>query len=148
MFHDTEKWRKIWGDTDMQLGKLHEKFGKFLPEHSTVSQVGLWWDSFIQSRKFMSLELTEELDIITTRNYAKYKEWLTSYFKSDTTIWQILIWALEHLKNLDFKGFLLTRVYDVRAKKVQKSYNGSENWSKIWMKPDLWIVLDLQNRCP
>ena len=74
MFHDTEKWCKIWGYTDLEFGKWHEKFSKFLPEHSKVSQVGLWWDSFIQSRKCMSLELTEELYIITTRNYAKYEE--------------------------------------------------------------------------
>ena len=33
--------------------------GKFLPDHSKVSKLGIWWDPFIQSRKCMSLTFTE-----------------------------------------------------------------------------------------
>ena len=32
-------------------------------------------------------------------------------------IWQILTWALENVKNLHFNGLLLTKVYNVWAKK-------------------------------
>ena len=42
---------------DLWFGKWHEEFGKFLPEHSKVSRLGLWWDPFIQSRKCMSLKI-------------------------------------------------------------------------------------------
>ena len=42
---------------DLWFGKWHEEFGKFLPEHSKVSKLGLWWDPFIQSRKCMSLKI-------------------------------------------------------------------------------------------
>ena len=38
MFHDTEKWCKIWRKTDL----WHGEFCKFLPEHSEVSKLGLW----------------------------------------------------------------------------------------------------------
>ena len=42
-------------------------------------------------------------------------------------IWRILIRALESLKNVHFDGFLLSKVYIVWAKKVQRSYL-SWNW--------------------
>ena len=43
----------------------------------------LWWDSLIQSRKSMSLKFTEELCVMTMKNYAKFKEELTFRFKVD-----------------------------------------------------------------
>ena len=100
----------------------HEKFGKFLSEHSKVSKLGLWWGLFTQYRKCMSLKFTEELCIMTIKNDAKFEEELTSRFKIDTANWQILTRALECLKNLHFDGLLLTKVYNVWANKVQKSY--------------------------
>ena len=115
----------------------HEKFGKFLSEHSKVSKLGLWWDLLIQYRKCMSLKFTEELCIMAIKNDAKFEEELTSRFKIDTANWQILTRALECLKNLHFDGLLLTKVYNVWANKVQKSYvwwhwrlmqNFKENW--------------------
>ena len=49
------------------------------------------------------------------------RNWL---FNSKLTwvIWWILSWALENLENLHFNGLLLTIVYNVWAKKVQRSY--------------------------
>ena len=61
MFHDTEHWYKIWRKTDLWFGKWHEEFGKFSPEHSKVSKLGLWWGPFVQSRKCMNLKFTEIL---------------------------------------------------------------------------------------
>ena len=58
-------------------------FGKFSPEHSKVSKLGLLWDPLIQSRKFLSLKYTEELCVMTIKNYAKFKEELTCHFKID-----------------------------------------------------------------
>ena len=83
MFHDTEKWCKIWRKTDLWFGKWHEEFGKFSPEHLKVSKLGLWWDPFVQSRKCMSLKFTEELCVMTMKNDAKFEEELTCYFKID-----------------------------------------------------------------
>ena len=42
IFHDIEKWYKIWRKTDLLLGKWHEEFCKFSPEHSKVSKLELW----------------------------------------------------------------------------------------------------------
>ena len=61
IFYDTEKWWKIWRKTHLWFEKWHEKFGNFSPKHLKVSKLGLWWDPFVQSRKCMSLKLTEEL---------------------------------------------------------------------------------------
>ena len=81
IFHDTEEWCKIWRKTDLWLGKWHEEFGKFSPEHSKVSKLGLWWDSFVQSIKCMSLKFTEELCVMTMKKYKKIEEEMTCQFK-------------------------------------------------------------------
>ena len=52
--HDTEGWCKSWRKTDLWFGKWHEEFAKFSPEHLKVSKFELWWDPFVQKRKFMS----------------------------------------------------------------------------------------------
>ena len=53
-------------------------------------------------------------------------------------MWQILIQALENLKNLHFNGFFLIKAYNLWAEKVQRSYifDGTEEWCKIWRKTD------------
>ena len=57
--------------------------------------------------------------------------------KMTSGIWEILTRALENLKNLYFHGLFLIKVYNVWAKKVQRSYiwwhwrlmqNLKENW--------------------
>ena len=83
IFHDTEEWCKIWRKTDLWFGKWHEEFGKFSPEHLKVSKLGLWWDPFVQSRKYMSLKFTEELCLVTMKNDAKFEEELTCHLKND-----------------------------------------------------------------
>ena len=61
---DLKKYRRVifW------FRKWHEEFVKFSPEHLKVSKLGLWWDSFIQSRKCMGLKFTEELCVIAMKN--------------------------------------------------------------------------------
>ena len=77
MFDGTEDWCKIWRNTDLSFQKWQEEFGKFSPEHSKVSKLRLWWDPFIQSRKYMSLNFTGELCVMTMKNDAKFEEELT-----------------------------------------------------------------------
>ena len=83
MFHYTEEWCKTRRKTDFWFEKWHEEFGKFLPEHWKVSNLGLWWDSFIESRKCISLKFTEELRVMKMKNDAKFKEELNCPFKID-----------------------------------------------------------------
>ena len=86
--------------TDLQFGKFNEEFGKFLLEHSKVSELRLWWDTFIQRRKYMNLKFTEELCIVSMKNDEKFEEELTRRFKIDNTIWRILTQAIKCLKHL------------------------------------------------
>ena len=83
IFHDTREWCKIWRKTDFCFQKWHEEFEKFSPEHLKVSKLGLWWDSFVQSWKCMSLRFTGELCVMRMKNGAKIEEELTSQFKTD-----------------------------------------------------------------
>ena len=65
----------------MWFGKLHEEFGKFSPQHTKFSKLGLSLDPFIRSRKCMSLKLKAELCVMTMKNYTKFEVELTRHFK-------------------------------------------------------------------
>ena len=83
IFHDTGEWCKIWRKTDLCFRQWHEEFGKLSPEHWKVSELDLWWDRFIQSKKYMSLKFTGELCVMTMKNDTKFEEELTCQFKID-----------------------------------------------------------------
>ena len=70
-------------DADLLLGKWHEEFGKFSPEHLKVSKLELWWDPFAQSRKCMTLKFTEDLFVMKMNNDTKIEEKLICRFKID-----------------------------------------------------------------
>ena len=81
IFYDTREWCKIWGKFDFWFGKWHEDFGKFSPGHMKVSKLGLSLDPFIQSRECMSLKLTGESRVETTKNDSKFEKELTCQLK-------------------------------------------------------------------
>ena len=83
IFDGTQDWYKIWRKTDLCFQKRHEEFGKFSPEHSVVSKLGLWWDPFVQSWKSMSLKFTADLCVMTMKNDPKIEQELTCQFKVD-----------------------------------------------------------------
>ena len=82
IFHDTREWCKIWRKTDFCFKKSQEKFEKFSPEHLKISKLELWWDSFVQSWKCMSLRFTGKLCVMRMKNGPKIEE-LISQFKTD-----------------------------------------------------------------
>ena len=122
IFHDTEEWCKIWKKTDLWFGKWHEEFGKFSPEHWKVSKLGLWWDPFVQSRKYMNLKFKEELCVMTMKNHTKMKNSWLVVLKLTWGIWQILTRALENLKHLLLNWLLWPKYINFRLKNVQRSY--------------------------
>ena len=140
MFHDTEEWWKIWRKADLWSGKWHEEFGKFLLEHLKVSKLRLWWDPFIQSRKCVSLKFTDKLRIMTMKNFVKFDEELTCYFYNDITIWRMFPRIIKCFKNLHFSRLLLTKVYNIWTKKVQKSYVWW-HWRLMQNLKKNWLVL-------
>ena len=70
----------------------------------------------------MSLQCTGKLFVMAMKNDAKLEEELTCHFKIDMSTLMNLTRALENLEHLHFNGLLLTKVYNVWAKKVQGSY--------------------------
>ena len=102
-----------------------EEYGKFLREHLKVSKLGFLWDPLIQSWESMNVKSTGELSFMKMKNDAKFENELTFHLKVD-----ILTRALENLENFHFNVLLLSKVYIVWAKKVQRSYV-SWNWRGI-----------------
>ena len=100
----TEYWCKTWRKIHFCFQKWHEEFGKFQPEHSKVSKMGLWWDNFVQSRKCVSLKLTGSY---LSWEWKKMQHWKRNWLfvsKLRWELWWILTWALKNLKNFHFNG--------------------------------------------
>ena len=113
--------------TDVLFGKWHEEYDSFFPDHLKLA---FWWDPLIQIWKSMSLKSPEELSVMTMRNYAKFEEELTCHFKFDMrglTNFDPSTWKF---KNCHFSRLLLSKVYLVWARKVQRSYL-SWNWRRM-----------------
>ena len=68
------------------------------------------------------LKFPEELCFITMKNDTKTEEKLTCRFKIDMRNLMNFDPSTRKSKNLRFNGFFATKVYNVRAKKVQRSY--------------------------
>ena len=83
MFDGTEYWCKFGWKNDLCCQKWYEEFGKFSPEHSEISKLGLWWDLFIQIIKCMNLKFTGELYVMTRNEDAKIEGDLTCQFQID-----------------------------------------------------------------
>ena len=66
---------------DLWFEKWHKIFGKFSPEHLKMSNLGLWQNLFVQSRKCTSLKFIEEVCLVTMKNDAKFEEELTCHLK-------------------------------------------------------------------
>ena len=140
IFDDIEEWYKIWRKTNMWFGKWQE-FGKFSPEHSKESKLGLWWDPFVKSWKCMTLKFTEELCVMTMKNDTKIEEdWLV-VLKLTWGISWILTQALKNRKKLCCNWLIVTKVYNVWATIVQRSHlswhwrvvlNFKKNWLVVW----------------
>ena len=100
---------------------------------------GIWKifnrDSFLQSRKCLSLKFTGKLCVMRMMQNWK-RNWL---FVSKLT-WRILTRALKSLKHLHFNGIFLIKVYNVWAKQVQKSYVWW-HWRLMQNVKENWLVL-------
>ena len=70
----------------------------------------------------MSLKLKRELCVMTMKNDAKFEIELTCHFKTDMRNLTNFDPNTQKSQNLHFNGPILTKVYNVSAKKVQRSY--------------------------
>ena len=60
--------------------KCHTELKDKLTFHLKVSKLGLWWDPFVQTRKFMNYKITEKLYVVTLKNDGKIEEELICRF--------------------------------------------------------------------
>ena len=111
MCHDKEEWCNSWRGIDLLFQNWFEEFDEFWHEDSKLSKIctlmGLVWT------KYVMFELKRYKRVIFHR-----------------TEECILTQALQSPKNRHFDGLLLNKIYNVWAKKVQRSYV-SWNWRVI-----------------
>ena len=85
-------------------------------------KLGLWWDPFIRSRICMSLNLQGSYSSWEWRMVQNLKRYWLASSKLTWWIWRILTQAFINLKKLHFNALLLPKVYNARAKQIQRSY--------------------------
>ena len=73
IFYDIEEWCKIWRKTDLLLGKWHQEFDKFSPEHSKVSKLELLMGSFCPKSEMYELKIYS--GVMFDDNEEWYKKW-------------------------------------------------------------------------
>ena len=105
IFDGTEYWWEVWRKNELCFQKWYEKFEKFSPEHLKVSKLGLWWDSFIQSRKCISLKLTGRGIDLSVENW---HEELDDFWPEHSKV----------SKTLHFNGLFLIKVFYLRNKRI------------------------------
>ena len=71
----------------------------------------------------MSLKLRGELCVMTMKNDAKFETELTCHLKIDMRNLINFDPSTQKSQNLHFNGLILTKVSNVSAKKVQRSYD-------------------------
>ena len=154
IFHDTEEWCEIWKKTDLRFGKWHDELGKFskrtitvwkmtwrirqiFQENLKVSNFGLWWDHFIQSRTCMSLKTLSYVSwqwrmmqnwkrnwLAVPKLTPKFDEFWPKH-SNVSNIWTIM--------DSFWRKYLMFEL----KKYIRVMFDGTEGWCKIWRKTDL-----------
>ena len=140
MFGSTEYWCNIWKKTDLCFQNDVRNLANFHQSMFGSLKIGTLMGSF---SKCMSLQLTGEFCVMTMKNHTKFEQELTCQFKIDMgnlTNFDPRSW--KSLKNLHFSRLLLTKVYNVWAKKKYRGvmFDGTEDWCKIRRKTDLCFL--------
>ena len=141
IFDGTKYWCKIWRKTDLCFQKWHEEFGKFLPEHFQKSKnLDFYWILLSKVENVWAWNLqgcyvSWQWRMMKNLN----RTWLVSS-KLTWAIWRSLTRALKNLTNICFNGLLLTKVYNVWAKKIQRSYV-RVHWRLMQSLKKNWFLL-------
>ena len=140
IFYDTGEWCKIWRKSNLwfqndmgNLANFHQSSRKF--ENWDFDGILLSKLENVWAKNLNGSYMSWQWRMIQNLK----RNWLVSS-KLTWEIWRILTWALENLKNLHFNGLLLTKVYNVWAKKVQRSYVWW-HWRLMQNLKENWLVL-------
>ena len=133
IFHDTEGWCKIWRKIDLWIAKLTwgiwqiltwalESLKKFHFNVLLLSKVYILW----------AKKSTNELSFMKLKRDTKFGEKSTCHFKISIRSLTDFNLSAQSLKNSLINELLLSKVYIVWAKKVQRSFpswnqNGIQN---------------------
>ena len=129
--HESEELSKIWRGTDFPFQCWHEDLDEFWPEHLKVSKIFILTGSFWA--KYILFEIKKYRGVICHDNEELRKTWrgtdllFQSWHEEFHKFWP------EHSKVskiFHFNSLLLSKVYIVWAKKVQRRYL-SWNWRGI-----------------
>ena len=140
MCHDNEEWCKIWRGIDLSFQNWHKEFDKFWPEHSKVSKIFTLIGSFWA--KYILFELKNYRGVIFHETEEGYRIWrgihlsFKNWHKEFDRFWP----ERSSLKDFHFNGLLLSKVYIVWTKKVERSYLSwywrvIQNLKKNWLVP-------------
>ena len=96
---------------------------------------------FCLKLKMYELKIYRGVMCHDNEEWCKKRNWLVSS-KLTWEIWRILTRALENLKNVHFNRLLLTKAYNVWAKKKYREvmFDDTEDWCQIWRKTDLCFL--------
>ena len=120
IFHDIEEWCKIWRKTDLLLGKLHEEFCNFSPEHSKCQNWNFDKILFSKVENLWALNLQW--------SYVSWQWGMIQKLKRNWLVILKLTWISQNLtralqkSNFFFNWLLVTKVYFFWATNVQRSY--------------------------
>ena len=130
IFHETEEGYNIWRGIDLSFKNWHKEFGKFWPELSKVSKIftlmGSLWAKYI----LFELKSTEEESFMKRKSDTKFGEESTHRFKIGIRNLTNCDPSARKSQKFSLNGLLLSKVYTVWAKKVQR-VNLSWNWRGI-----------------
>ena len=102
-----------------------------------VSKLGLWWDSFSQSRKRMSLKFTGELFVMECRigggidlSFQNWHEEFDKFWPEQSNVSKICT-------SLGFfwPKYIMFELINYRG----VIFHDTQEWCKIWRKTELWF---------
>ena len=122
IFHETEEGYKIWRGIDLSFQNWHKEFDKFWSEHLKVSKIFILMCSFWA--KYILLELKKYRGVISHETKEEHKIWkeIKLSFQIDIRNLTNFDLSTEKPQRFHINELLLSKVYIVWAKKVQRSY--------------------------
>ena len=140
IFHETEEGYKIWSGIDLSFKNCCKEFHKFWPEHSKVSKIftlmGPFWAKYI----LFELKMFRGVIFHDIKEWCKSEEKLTCFLENDLRNLANFHQSTWKCQNWNFDGILLSKVENVWAWNLQRSYV-SWQWRMIQKLKRHWRVV-------
>ena len=136
--HNSKKWYKIWGGTDLCFEKWHQEFGKYWP-NAQKSQ-NLQFNGLILPT-YVMFELTNYRGVMYYYTEDRCKVWRKNELSFINHMGNMVNFtgALKNLK-INTLRYFLSKLYNVWAQNLQGSYV-SWDWSVVqYSKNNLLLV--------